>query len=223
MTMWTVIDGVLLEEYYSDDLSVIDIRLAARLYPLGDSRPIRPYLGAGVGYFWFLDSWEDQYYETFEDPFDPGTFITYASGDKDTETVADGFFPFLLGGVTVPIGSDFEFLFEVPVRFREGRLRLRSGPVRSTWPGSLPLLTAFDKLAAPTREPAIRPRASSPSAYEPSVCNNVTARSPSLCTLYSLPRNRRPTDIDMIDGPKPAVGTRAFLPIDRAMKATEKT
>ncbi len=114
-----VVDGTLIEEYYSDDLSLIDVRLAARLYPLGDSRPIRPYLGAGVGYFWFLDSWDDEYYETFEDPLDPGTYITYAGSDDDTEAVAEGFFPFLLGGMTVPIGSDFEFLFEVQFDFEK--------------------------------------------------------------------------------------------------------
>ena len=105
-------DDVFIEEYYSDDLSVIDVRLAARLYPLGDSRPIRPYLGAGVGYFWFLDSWDDEYYVTVEDPGDPGTYITYSEEDEDTDTLADGFFPFVLGGFTIPIGDNFECLFE---------------------------------------------------------------------------------------------------------------
>lgn len=114
-----VIDDVLIEEYYTDDLSLIDVRLAARLYPLGDSKPIRPYLGAGIGYFWFLDSWEDEYYETIEDPLFPGTYITFADGDKDTETLADGFFPFILGGVTVPVGSNFEFLFEFECDFEK--------------------------------------------------------------------------------------------------------
>jgi hypothetical protein len=107
-----VVDDVLIEEFYEDKLSLVDMRLAARLYPLGQSRPIRPYVGAGIGYFWFLDSWEDEYYDTIEDPFFPGSFITYADSDKDTETVADGFFPFLLAGMTVPIGDNFEFLFE---------------------------------------------------------------------------------------------------------------
>jgi hypothetical protein len=114
-----VIDDVLIEEYYTDNLSLIDVRLAARLYPLGDSRPIRPYLGAGVGYFWFLDSWEDEYYETIEDPMFPGSYITFVDGDKDTETLADGFFPFILGGVTVPVGSNFEFLFEFQCDFEK--------------------------------------------------------------------------------------------------------
>ncbi|UCD50956.1 MAG: hypothetical protein JSW27_25960 [Phycisphaerales bacterium] len=114
-----IIDDVLIEEYYSDSLSVIDLRLAARLYPFGDSRPIRPYLGAGVGYFWFLDSWEDEYYETIEDPLFPGTFLTFADSDRDTETLADGFFPFLLAGMTVPVGSNFEFLFEFKCDFEK--------------------------------------------------------------------------------------------------------
>jgi len=112
-----LVDDVLFEEYYSDDLSLLDIRLALRLYPFGDNRSIRPYVGAGLGYFWFLDSWEDEYYETMEDPFFPGSFITFADSDSDTDTVADGFFPFVLAGVTVPVGSNFEFLFEFEYDF----------------------------------------------------------------------------------------------------------
>ena len=106
------IDETYFEEYYTDDLSLIDVRLAARLYPLGDSAPIRPYIGAGIGYFWLLDSWDGDYYDTVEDPDYPGTYITFFSEDEDTETLAEGLFPFILGGVTVPVGSDFEFLFE---------------------------------------------------------------------------------------------------------------
>jgi len=55
-----VVDGVLFEDFFSDDLSLLDIRLALRLYPFGDNASIRPYVGAGVGYFWFLDSWADE-------------------------------------------------------------------------------------------------------------------------------------------------------------------
>lgn len=107
-----VIDDVLIEEFYEDKLSLLDVRAAARLYPFGQSRPIRPYVGAGVGYFWFRDDWADEYYETFEDPLFPGSFITFAEAAEDTETLAHGFFPFLLAGMTVPIGDNFEFLFE---------------------------------------------------------------------------------------------------------------
>lgn len=114
-----IIDDVLIEEYYKDKLSLLDIRLAARLYPLGQSRPIRPYVGAGIGYFWFRDSWEDEYYETIEDPFFPGSFITFADGAEDTETVADDFFPFLLAGMTVPIGENLELLFEFEYDFEK--------------------------------------------------------------------------------------------------------
>ena len=114
-----LIDDVLYEDYYTDDLSVLDVRLAARLYPFGDSRPIRPYVGAGVGYFWFLSSWEGEHYQTIEDPDFPGSFITFVDTDEDTETLADGFFPFILGGMTVPIGEDFEFLFEFQFDFEK--------------------------------------------------------------------------------------------------------
>ncbi len=105
-------DGAVWELYSTDELSLIDVRLAARLHPLGQEGPIRPYLGAGVGYFWFLDSWEDDYYETIEDPGFPGTYITFADRDEDTETLGDGFFPFVMAGVNVAIHDNAELLFE---------------------------------------------------------------------------------------------------------------
>lgn len=107
-----VVDGVLYEDYYHDDLSVIDIGLSARLYPLGDSR-VRPYLGAGIGYFWFLDSWDDDHFETVEDPFVPGLFYTYASSDEGTDNLAHGFFPFVSAGLTIPATENLELLFEL--------------------------------------------------------------------------------------------------------------
>ena len=114
-----VIDDVLIEEFYEDKLSMLDLRLAARLYPFGQSRPIRPYVGAGIGYFWFRDSWEDEYYETIEDPLFPGSFITFADGAEDVETIANDFFPFLLAGMTVPVGDNCEFLFEFEYDFEK--------------------------------------------------------------------------------------------------------
>lgn len=105
--------GVLIEQYSTDDLSLFDVGLTARLYPFGDSERIRPYVGAGIGYFWFLDSWEDEYFETVEDPFIPGLFYTYASADEGTDTLARGFFPFVTAGLTVPVGSNLELLFEL--------------------------------------------------------------------------------------------------------------
>jgi hypothetical protein len=112
-----VVDDVLIEESYTDHLVLFDIRLAARLYPLGDRSDIRPYVGAGIGYFWFLDYWEDEYSETFEDPLDPGTFYTYTEEYDGTETLAQGFFPFVTAGVTLPIGSNGELLFEFQYDF----------------------------------------------------------------------------------------------------------
>ena len=106
------VDGVLYEDYYNDDLSVIDIGLSARLYPLGDSR-VRPYIGAGIGYFWFLDSWDDDHFETVEDPFVPGLFHTYASADEGTDNLAHGFFPFVSAGLAVPVTDNLELLFEL--------------------------------------------------------------------------------------------------------------
>jgi outer membrane protein W len=105
--------GVLIEQYSTDDLSLFDIGLTARLYPFGESERIRPYVGAGIGYFWFLDSWEDEYFETVEDPFIPGLFYTYASTDEGTDNLAHGFFPFVTAGLNVPVGSNLELLFEL--------------------------------------------------------------------------------------------------------------
>jgi hypothetical protein len=105
--------GVLTEQYSADDLSLFDVGLAARLYPLGDSSQVRPYVGAGIGYFWFLDSWDDDYFETVEDPFIPGLFHTYATSNDGTDTLARGFFPFVTAGLNVPVGSNLELLFEL--------------------------------------------------------------------------------------------------------------
>lgn len=105
-------DGAFWELYSTDRLSLIDVRLAARLHPLGQKGPLRPYLGAGLGYFWFLDSWKDRYYETIEDPSFPGSFITYSDRQEDTDTVADGFFPFVMAGLNVAINDNAELLFE---------------------------------------------------------------------------------------------------------------
>jgi len=104
--------GTLIEQYFTDDLSALDIGLSARLYPLGDSH-VRPYIGAGIGYFWFLDSWDDDYFETVEDPFVPGLFYTYASADEGTENLARGFFPFVSAGLAVPATDNLELLFEL--------------------------------------------------------------------------------------------------------------
>ena len=112
-------DDVYVEESYEDDLSVLDIRLAARYYPFGDSDGIQPYLGAGLGYFWFLDSWEDQYSQTYDDPIGSGIWYTDTFEDEDTETLGDGLFPFVLAGVTVPIGSNAELLFEFQYDFEK--------------------------------------------------------------------------------------------------------
>ena len=105
--------GVLTEQYTAEDFSLFDVGLAARLYPFGDSEQIRPYVGAGIGYFWFLDSWEDEYFETVEDPFIPGLFHTYATSDEGTDNLARGFFPFVTAGLNVPVGSNLELLFEL--------------------------------------------------------------------------------------------------------------
>jgi len=112
-------DGVFVEEEYDDDLSVLDARLAARFYPLGNASRIRPYLGGGVGYFWFFDRWDYEYAETVEDPDFPGTFYTFLDEDSGTDTAAKGFFPFLTAGVTIPLGEQGELLFDFQYDFEK--------------------------------------------------------------------------------------------------------
>lgn len=114
-----IVDGAVIEESYTDRLFLFDVRLAGRFYPLGDATDIRPYLGGGLGYFWFEDYWEYEYYETFEDPFFPGTFHTIGVEEEGTDTVAQGFFPFVLAGVSLPLGSNGELLFEFQYDFEK--------------------------------------------------------------------------------------------------------
>jgi hypothetical protein len=106
-------DGVFIEDAFKDDLYLLDLRLAARLYPFGNYNGIQPYVGAGIGYFWFRDSWEDEYSDTVEDPDFPGVFYTFTDSEEGTDTIAKGFFTFVAAGLTVPIGSHFELLFEL--------------------------------------------------------------------------------------------------------------
>jgi hypothetical protein len=113
------IDGTFIDDLYTDRLSVFDIRLAARLYPLGDHSRIRPYLGAGIGYFWFHDNWENEYSDTFEDPLFPGEFITVHDHDEGYETLADAPFAFALAGVTIPLGWHGELMFEFQYDFEK--------------------------------------------------------------------------------------------------------
>ena len=110
-------DDVLIEEFYTDRYSLFDLRLAGRSYPLGDKSWLQPYVGAGIGYFWFLDSWEYEYYETYEDPHIPGVFHTYVETEDGRDTVAHGFFPFVTAGLTVPVSSNFELLFEMQYHY----------------------------------------------------------------------------------------------------------
>lgn len=100
-------DGYDYDDHFEDRFSTIDTRLMVRLYPLGSESVIRPYFGAGLGYFWLIDTWEDDYYTTFND-----SHYTYHDEDQDSDTLADGIFPFLNVGITVPIGHHFELLVE---------------------------------------------------------------------------------------------------------------
>ncbi len=111
------VDGVFIKDTYTDDLAVLDVRLAARLYPLGDASEVRPYIGAGIGYFWLLDSWHDTYTDTIQDPLFPDVWYTYSDRQEGTDTPANGFFSFVTAGATLPIGSHSELIFEFQYDF----------------------------------------------------------------------------------------------------------
>jgi len=113
-------DGdIWVEESYTDRYSLLDLGLAARLYPFGDSSGIQPYVGAGIGYFWFLDAWEFEYSDTYENPYIPGVFYTSTGLEEGTDTITEGFFPFVTAGLTVPINSNFDLLFEVQYHYNK--------------------------------------------------------------------------------------------------------
>ena len=111
-TYTDTVDGTYIDDLYTDRLSLFDVRLAARLYPLGDSSPIRPYIGAGIGYFWFHDNWENEYSDTFEDPHHPGDYDTVYDHAEGREALAHAPFPFVLAGLTIPVGSNLEIMAE---------------------------------------------------------------------------------------------------------------
>ncbi|RPJ84752.1 MAG: hypothetical protein EHM13_03225 [Acidobacteria bacterium] len=118
-TYTDTVDGTYIDDLYTDRLSIFDIRIAARLYPLGDSSRIRPYLGAGIGYFWFRDNWENEYSDTFEDPYFPGAYQTLYDHAEGDATLAHAPFPFALAGITLPLGSNGEIMFEFQYDFEK--------------------------------------------------------------------------------------------------------
>jgi len=116
-TYTDTVDGTFIDDLYTDRLWLLDVRLAARLYPLGGRSRLRPYVGAGIGYFWFRDDWENDYSDTFEDPLFPGTLLTIREEEHGMANLAQGFFPFVTAGLTVPIGSHVELMAEFQYDF----------------------------------------------------------------------------------------------------------
>jgi hypothetical protein len=112
-------EGLLIEEWYDDEFSMFDVRLAARLYPFGYEGWIRPYIGVGIGYFWFLDNWEYEYAETYEDPDHPGYYDTYVGRDRGRDTLAHGLFPFALAGLAVTVHRHVDLVLELQYDFEK--------------------------------------------------------------------------------------------------------
>ncbi|MBP8302677.1 MAG: hypothetical protein KBE04_00960 [Phycisphaerae bacterium] len=120
-------DGLFTDASSIDDLCVLDLRLAAHYYPLGqDDRGLTPYLGAGLGYFLFIDTWQDTVFAWETDPF---AIVTYTITGR-TDTVAEGFFTFLMAGLTVSLGEHAELLAEVAYDFsKQDRGHDLGGPI----------------------------------------------------------------------------------------------
>jgi outer membrane protein W len=122
----SVEDGLIIDAWSKDDLRLYDFRLAARYYPLGSGRrALMPYLGAGLGYFQFIDDWEDTV--TVTDPLTDDSVTDVTDGKK---TLAKGIFPFFLAGLNVPLGDSAELLLEIEydVDKQDGGFDL-SGPI----------------------------------------------------------------------------------------------
>ncbi|UCG59530.1 MAG: hypothetical protein JSU70_08445 [Phycisphaerales bacterium] len=124
-------DGdVFVEDYFTSELALFDVRLAARLYLCSSDAAVQPYLGAGIGYFWFLGFWEDVYSETVPDPVLPDVFYTFTDVTSGTDTLAHGFFPFVTAGVTVPVGPHCDLMFEFQYDFAKSNSGFDlSGPI----------------------------------------------------------------------------------------------
>ena len=110
-------DGIFYEDDYSHTFSLIDVRLGARLYPLGHNSTIRPHVGGGIGYYWLRDHYDDDYYTWVPDPYSPGSYLEYYDYAEDTETISDAFFPFITAGVSAPISDNVELLFDLEYDF----------------------------------------------------------------------------------------------------------
>ncbi len=112
------------EDTSKDNISVLDLRLAARFYPLRRDYQdhyhhfrISPYVGAGFGYYWLIDTWETTHTEATEDLNFPGVYYTVTDEDDGTETFSKGFFPFLLAGFNVSVTSQCDLLVELQYDF----------------------------------------------------------------------------------------------------------
>ncbi|MBP8303985.1 MAG: hypothetical protein KBE04_07660 [Phycisphaerae bacterium] len=108
-------EGLIIDEYSEDRLRVWDVRVSGRFYPLGEgSHTLTPYMGGGLGYYQFVDVWEDDVYA-----YDPISGIGAGEYQEGTETVADGFFPFLMAGLNVSVSDRVELFGEVAYDFEK--------------------------------------------------------------------------------------------------------
>jgi hypothetical protein len=108
----TVDGNDVVRQFYDDDLFLLDTRVAARLYPFGGHQSVRPYVGGGIGYFWFFDDYEYKRVDRVEVPPASGLSNSVVTKDRGTKTVAHGFFPVALVGLAVAVSENTEVLFE---------------------------------------------------------------------------------------------------------------
>ena len=111
---------MLIEEIYHDDLSLLDIRLAARFYPLGDASEIRPYVGGGSRLLLVPRSTGNTSTPRLSRiRCSRASIDTLIDEYEGTDTAANGFFPFVTAGVTIPIGSQGELLLDFQYDFEK--------------------------------------------------------------------------------------------------------
>lgn len=126
-----------IEETLEDNLRLYDLRLGARFYPRGpgptgyvDDLRVKPYMGAGLGYFSMVDHFEDTHTETTIDAFGPGLDFVVTDVEKGNDTWAKGFFPFITAGVNVAVTSQLDVLVEFQYDFNKKNAGLDfSGPI----------------------------------------------------------------------------------------------
>ncbi len=106
----------MLQDTYDDHYRMYDLRLGLRLYPVSPDEldSIHPYVGAGLGYYWLVDDWTFNHFETIDSPYSE-----YEENDRGHLSISKGLFPFVVAGVDVPLSDQVGLLFEFQHDFQK--------------------------------------------------------------------------------------------------------